>query len=358
MSANLPVVGRHEHKETCKVNTKTKQLKHKCITTVCALSAAILCGAARAEEPVGDNPGEGLEAEEESIVSAEFSLAFDTKYLSYGFVDNNEPILTPSGYLTFFDWVTIGSYALFDVSRYGRRAGYKDRSWKAIEYHPTVNIGHSYSPEDFEWLPTTVEFSFGYDYEYHPRVCTGAQWIDGEYCEGQPRGGDTHFFTFELTLPDLWLEPHFLYERDAMRDHGTYLNLELGHTFALIEGAEEDDDPVLALKPSIAQGWGNAQRIRAYASRQYGYLYEEDEDGNLVSEENWEALDYPALLDTMVKLNLTWNVCENFSIGAYIGYSDFLFDEGVRDAARNYEATGDWTESWNFIGGVALTASF
>ena len=39
-----------------------------------------------------------------------------------------------------------------------------------------------------------------------------------------------------VSLPDLWLEPRFLYERDVVRDNGTYLNLALGHTFALVDG--------------------------------------------------------------------------------------------------------------------------
>ena len=342
---------------------KNRTLSKKLSTTVCALSAAIICGAARAEEPVGKVEAEAAEEEDTSFVSAEFSLAFDSKYLSYGFVDNNEPILTPAGEITFFDWLTVGAYAIFDVTPYGRRAynANKSREWKATEFHPTVNIGHSFGSEDFEWLPTTVEFSFGYDYEYRPRVLTGGYLTeDGAYEEGEPRGGDTHYFTFELSLPDLWLEPTFYYERDCMRDNGTYLNLELGHTFALIDGESEDDDPVLSLRPSIAQGWGNAQRIRAYAERQYGWSELEDDDGEPTGEfePNMESLNYPALLDTVVKLELTWNVTDYFSASCYVGYSDFLFDEGVRDAARNYEATGDWHESYNVIGGFCLTASF
>ena len=312
---------------------KTKLL----LTTIAgALSAASL---ATTESPAAVQPstsdlqpdhgwnwamGEGVTFDETPIVSAEVSLAFDSKYLSYGFIDNNEPILTPSGALTFFDWVTLGSSAIFDLTPYGRRAGYKDREWKTIEYHPTANLGHTFGPDDFAWLPTTVEFSFGYDYEYHPRVCT----------EGAPRGGDTQYVTFELSLPDLWLEPAFLYERDLMRDNGTYLQLELGHTLELIE-------ETLTFKPSIAQGWGNAQRLRDYACRA-----------------DDEPLDYAALMDTVVKGEFEWTITDGVALSAYVAYSDFLFDAGVREAAARYEATGDCGRSWNFLAGAALTVSF
>lgn len=324
---------------------KTLKINRKSLAILCAISAAILCGAARAEEPVGKAAAESaaeVEAEESeaAIVSGEFYLNFDSKYLSYGFVDNNEPILTPGGSLTFFDWVSVGSFAIFDITPYGKRAGYKNREWKAIEYHPTANIGHSFGPDDFDWLPTTVEFSFGFDYEYHPRVCT----------EGQPRGGDTQFWTFELSLPDLWVEPTFFYERDTMRDNGTYMNLELGHTFALIDGESEEDDPVLTLRPSVGQGFGNAQRVRAYAFRPAG----EDEDGETV----YRPVDKAGLMDTCVKTELTWQICEYFALSGYVAYTDFLFDRQIRHGARCYEVTGDHGRSWNFTAGVALTASF
>ena len=39
-------------------------------------------------------------------------------------------------------------------------------------------------------------------------------------------------------------------------------------------------------------------------------------------------------------------------------FEEFLFDRKIREAARRYEATGDWTHSWNFVGGCALTAEF
>ena len=92
--------------------------------TMALACAAAVCGAAFAaeEEKAGGwayNPGEGVSFNEQTIVSAEFSLAFDSKYLSYGLVDNNHPILTPGGSLTFFDWVSFEAEAIFDVTKYG-----------------------------------------------------------------------------------------------------------------------------------------------------------------------------------------------------------------------------------------------
>ena len=307
-------------------------------------AAAALCVMARAEEKnvaaeeaAGGwswAPGEGVSYNETTIVSGEASLSFDSKYLSYGFVDNDHPILTPAGSLTFFDWVTFGVSAIYDTTKYGYRAGYTSRQFQYTELHPTVTIGHSFSPEDFEWLPTTVEFAFGWDYEYVPNsLSKGVTPWEKSIAE------DTHYWTFEFGLPDLWFEPKFYYERDAMRDDGTYLNLEVGHTFNLL--GEEDD--TLTLRPSIAQGFGNGQRVKAYATK-----------------EDYEPLNHAGLMDTMVKLELGWNVCDGLEISGYVGYSDFLFDRKIRDAAREYEGSEPkrWDESWNFVAGLAATVSF
>ena len=109
----------------------------------------------------------------------------------------------------------------------------------------------------------------------------------------------------------------------------------------LIDGETEDDDPVLSLRPSVAQGFGNSQRVG-------GYLWKENED----------SLHHSGLMDTCVKLELTWNICEYLSLSGYVAYSDFLFDRQIRHAARYYEAHERWDESYNFIGGLALNFAF
>ena len=311
-------------------------------------AAAALCmGAFAADETKEEKSegwawamGEGVTFDETPIVSTELSLAFDSKYLSYGFVDNKDPILTPAGSMTFFDWVTFGVSAIYDTTKYGHRAEYTSRQFQYTELHPTVTIGHSFSPEDVEWLPTTVEFAFGWDYEYHPNSKSKGKIDDDTGLWDKSVSEDTHFWTFEFGLPDLWFEPKFFYERDAMRDNGTYMNLEVGHTFAVIGDEEEE---TLTLRPSIAQGFGTRQRVRAYATK--------DEDGEV-------PLNHAGFMDTMVKLEAEWSICDGVALSGYVGYSDFLFDRKIRESARHYEATGKWDHSWNFVAGLALTLSF
>jgi len=264
--------------------------------------------------------GYGITYAETPIVSAEVVLAFDSKFLSYGLVDNNDPILTPCVSLTFFDWVTFGVESIFDISHYGKDAGYGDRAWKYQELDPGVALAHAFGPDDAGRLPTTIEFEFGYMYEAHPKVV----------------GYDTQFVSCAVDFPDLWIEPIFAYELDIERDHGTYLNLELGHTSTVIAPREEDGDDVLDFRLSVAQGWGDRRRIGAYLP----------------------DVDHAGLMDTCIKGEFTWLIADGVMLGAYVAYSDFLFDSAVRDAARSYEATGSWDKSWNFVTGVSLAVAF
>lgn len=295
------------------------------------MCAAAVCGGVSAVTAADEAVrSDVLEEGETSVVSATATLAFDSKYLSYGFVDNRDPILTPSAEISFFETLTFGVEAIFDMTKYGRQAGYGNRGGKYTELHPYIGLGHSFSPEDYEWLPTTVELSLSWLYEYHPEC-------KSRHGDADPGADDdTQFWTLGVALPDLWLEPSLSIERDVIRDNGTYASLEIGHSFNLLG----DENDTLVLRPSIAQGFGNCERVKAYVG------------------ECERPASKNGLMDTLLKLELTWSVCDNLQIGGYVGYADFLFDRDIRRASRSYEATGRWDESWNFIGGLSASLSF
>ena len=129
-----------------------------------------------------------------------------------------------------------------------------------------------------------------------------------------------------------------------MADEGTYMNFSVGHAFPLIDGAGEDDDPVLAFRPSVGQGAGNTLRVR-----HYGFYTKHGEE-----------LDHGGLMDTTIKGELTWNFAPGLSLTGYIAYSDYWLDSNMREGARQHNAAwgSSCDHSWNFYGGVALTASF
>ena len=282
--------------------------------------AAAVCGCvslAMAANEVAE--AEKGEVEETPVVSAEFGLQFDSKYMTYGVVDGKDPIVTPSATLTFFDWVYGSVEAIFDVTKgNGKRGGYGNRAGKYTTLDGIVGLAHEFDLGD---ALGTLGVDFNYIYEYIPRHHGSMD--------------DTQYLNLELSLGDLWFEPTLGIERDLMADDGTYVNLEVGHTFALVG---DEEDPTLTFKPSVAQGFGDKHRTRGYEL----------------------ADDHGGVMDTTIKGEFEWALSENVALTAYVAYSDYWFDRTLRHGARDYN--GAWGKSsdhsWNFYGGIGVTVSF
>jgi len=284
--------------------------------------AAAVCGCvslATAADEVAE--AEKGEVEETSIVSAEFGLQLDSKYMTYGVIDGKDPILTPSAQLTFFDWAYVGVESIFDLTKgNGKRGDYGNRAGRWTTLDMTVGLAHEFDLGDtLGALSVDVNYIYEYLRRHHSDM------------------GDTQYVNLELSLGDLWFEPTLAIERDLMADEGTYVNLEVGHAFALIG---DDEDPTLTFKPSIGQGFGDKHRTRGYEL----------------------ADDHGGLMDTTIKGEFEWAVCDHVALTAYIAYSDYWFDSKLRDGARAYNGAwghGDkYADSWNFYGGVGVTVSF
>ena len=283
----------------------------------CAAAACGCVSLATAADEVAE--AEKGEVEETPIVSAEFGLQLDSKYMTYGVVDGKDPILTPSAQLTFFDWAYVGVESIFDLTKgNGKRGDYGNRAGKWTTLDAIVGLAHEFDlGETLGALSVDVNYIYEYLRRHHSDM------------------GDTQYVNLELSLGDLWLEPTLGIERDLMVDDGTYVNLEIGHTFALVG---DDEDPTLTFRPSIGQGLGDKHRTRGYEL----------------------ADDHGGLMDTTIKGEFEWAVCDHVALTAYIAYSDYWFDSKLRDGARAYN--GAWgsscDHSWNFYGGVGMTVSF
>ena len=294
--------------------------------TVVACSA-VVCGALTAAESESEAEKSGFSLSD--YVAVEAGVALDSRYMSYGVIDGKDPIVTPSAQVTLFDYVYFGVSAIYDVTKAnGKRGGYGNRAGQWTTLDATVCVAH-----DFELCESlgALSVDFNYIYEYLRRYHSDM--------------GDTQYLNLEFSLGDLWLEPTLAIERDLMADDGTYVNFSIGHEFSIIDGANEDDSPVLAFRPSIGQGIGNSQRAAGYFVKRKG---------------SEEALDHGGLMDTTIMGELTWNICENISLTGYVAYSDYLLDGNMRDGARAHNA--DWggacDRSWNVYGGIALGVSF
>ena len=290
-----------------------------------ACAAAVFgCVAAATAADEAAEAEKGEVEEGAPIVSAEFGLQFDSKYMTYGVVDGKDPILTPSAQITFFDWLYFDVESIFDVTKgNGKRGDYGNRAGRWTTLDAIVGLAHEFELTEDIGLSVDANYIYEYLRRHHSDM------------------GDTQYINLELGLTGLWLEPTLAIERDLMADEGTYVNLDLGHSFPIIDGKGEDDDPVLEFRPSVGQGFGNTQRVRGYSPEERTY-------------------DHGGIMDTCIKGEFTWRVVDHVSLSAYVAYSDYWFDSTMRHCAREHNA--EWGKgcdhSWNFYGGVGLSVEF
>ena len=272
-------------------------------------------------------PGDGISFNETPIMSTEASLNVHSKYMSYGVVYGNDPIIVPGVTATFFDWVYIGVESIFDMTKgNGKGFEYGNRAGKYTTIDAFVGLAHEF---DLGETIGTLSVDFGYMYEYFTRntqkVEDGCIW-------------DSQYLMFEMSLDGHWLVPTIYVERDLMYDNGTYASLTLGHEFEIYDG--------ITLTPSIGQGLGNTLRTKGY----FAELEKFEESG----------FSHGGLMDTTIKIELEYEITDWLKLGAYVAYYDYLFDDKMREAAAAYNAQWGSREdkTWNFVGGLSLTATF
>lgn len=239
---------------------------------------------------------------------------FHSKWLSYGFNDNDDPLILPTASLEFFNTLTTGATCYMDLTDWGKNAGRGTGPFEMWEADYTADAKHVFTPADHAFLQTSVELGVGYRYEYYPSRCGY---------------GDSQFWLGSLTLPDLWLVPKVVYERDVMLDNGTYVNLALSHSFEL--------GRTLQLVPSVSQGIGDRKRVSSYGQR---------EDGS--------PLDRAGFMDFHLAYTLEWRPFDNLLVSGYVAYTDFPFDRHIRESARRHLGDAVDLECWNFTAGFSV----
>ena len=292
----------------------------KCTTGCACTSESCKCADCGGSSGWSYESGAGISFNETPIVSAEFGVGFDSRYMTYGVIDGKDPIIVPNASVTFFDWVYFGVEAIFDVTKgNGKRGGYGNRAGEYTTLDAMVGLAHEF---DLGETFGTLGVDFSYMYEYLPRY-------EGEV-------GDTQYLNLEFSLGDLWLEPTLAIERDIMADDGTYVYFELGHTFELAES--------LTLRPAVGQGLGNSLRTKGYFSEL----------------EKVEGFDHGGLMDTTLRVDFEYAITDWLTFGAYVAYYDYWFDGNMRKAAAAYN--GEWgagcDKTWNVVGGLSITATF
>lgn len=264
---------------------------------------ALTCAAVSAQEASpegGEVPEEAVVEEEESFWApqAEVTLDFCSKQTTYGLVDNDQPVFMPAASIGAGP-IAFEIAGIWDLSDYGRKAGYGNRRLKYQELTFGPTLSHQFGP---------VEASVNYTYEFHPHACTDMP--------------DTQFVNLGLGLPDLFLRPALALEIDIDNEDGAcYLDFTIGHTFTLL-----DDLLDFTLEGGIAGG--NALRNRYDFDRGRTAL----KDARLVAR-------------------------FDLALGEHIALSPYLIVSTQVDR-DNYDIVNEDGDPTLVYGGIALSASY
>lgn len=264
------------------------------------------------------------DAEADTGPAFEIAVDFCSRQLTYGLVDNRDPIVM-FGALAEWHGFTFEAATIFDTTKWGRKqGGYGNRQGTYQELAFGPGYAYTFSPDEFRWLPTTLELSANYIYEYHPPVRKGQG-------ESNP---DTQFINAGMALPDLWLAPALSAEFDLDNEPGAiYLVAEVGHAFTLVSAAGGRETDPLSFAMGAGVGFGNAKRNRYDA-----------------------GFDSCAFKDIWVSAALQWQIKDTVVLVPYVAVYEQIHRR-LRAAAREY-IDEETHASTQLIGGVRLVASF
>ena len=250
----------------------------------------------------------------------EFTVGADfaSQQMTYGLVDNDDPIVTLSGSAA-WGVLSFGVDGIFDTTDWGETdGGYGDREWKWQELDLTPAV--SWTFEDLIGTPLETELS--YCWAHHP---------DAQDEEGEDANPDTQTIGLSLGLPEIPLSPALSLEWDIDDEEGAvYAMLEVSHAFELLPGDDEDADPALALELGAGLGMGNAKR--------------NDFDAE------W---DHASLKDVQLTAALPWNVGP-LTVKPYALCTEQV-EHALREASRDADPDG---HSFQWVAGLAVEAAF
>ena len=252
------------------------------------------------------------------VPEATVGVDFSSQQMTYGLVDNDDPIVTAGASLG-WGFFSFGVEGIFDTTDWGETdGGYGDREWKWQELDLTPAVAWTFE----ELLPTPLEAELSYCWAHHP---------DAKDEEGEDANPDTQTIGLSLGLPEAVLAPSLALEWDIDDEEGAvYAQLGVSHAFELLAAPEEDEDPALALELHAALGMGNAKRNECDAE--------------------W---DHASLKDVEVGAALPWKVGA-LTVSPYVLCTEQV-EHALRRAAKDADPDG---ESFQWVAGVALEASF
>ena len=293
--------------------------------SVCAVSfsAVALADADVSQEKLTEAEAEAVEEEEAKIFEAGVDFDFFSAYVWRNAIQTDEMVMQPCVWadLTCFEPFWLGFYVWQNYDLTDRRHHDLERGLTETDYN--VHIGVT------AWESEDEEQSLGFE--------LGHEWYDNHFV----RSGSGNVYpdtrelyikvTYDNPFVNVYGQASWLYEDFGDYKQGVHYELGLNKELDLAEVFEDLPEETLTLGAdwNVSFGTGNYLNY-LFGGTRSGY----DEEGEMRYDGSSAGFG-----GTTVKLYLTWQVCENFSIGGTVAYT------GVLNASYR-ESLGDQGDDW------------
>lgn len=306
---------------------------------IVAAVAASFVGFAFADSASGDSsatekPTAVEETEEEDDALFEFGFDADlyTAYVFRNQVYNDRPVAQPCVWADFvgLDPFYFGFYIWQNYDLTNRRRSEMRGEWNETDYN--VHVGATVWSNDDETMSLTVE--------------AGHEWfvnnVKDEWSKDYASSCEI-YVKAEFETP--FVTPYGQISHMYRNLDGTHYELGLSRDFTLMEEMPLGESLTLGADWNVNFGSGK------YLDYLYGVgrRYDADEDDFLRGNKD-------GIGGTTLKLTLTWQLCECFSLGGVVAYTSLL-NESVREGYRDSGWYGNYKDDFVW-GGLQAKLGF
>lgn len=293
--------------------------------SVCAVSfsAVALADAGVSQEKLTEAEAEAIEEEGAAIFEAGVDFDFFSAYVWRNAIQTDEMVMQPCVWadLTYFEPFWLGFYVWQNYDLTDRRHRDLERGLTETDYNIHVGVT-AWETEDAE---QSLDFELGHEWYINQFVRSGS---GNDY-------PDTREIYVKVRYNNLFVNVYgqasWMYEDFGDYKQGVHYELGLNRELDLAEVFEDLPEETLTLGADWNVSFGTGRYLNyLYGGTRSGY----DEEGEMQYDGSSAGFG-----GTTVKLYLTWQVCENFSLGGTVAYT------GVLNGAYR-ESLGDQGDDW------------
>lgn len=282
---------------------------------------------AEAGQPAGDkaapaavaaDEGDEKEIEEESedsLFEAGFDADIFTAYVFRNQIYNDRPVAQPCVWADFtaFDPFYLGFYVWQNYDLTNRRREEMRGEWNETDYN--IHLGAAVWSNDDETMALTLE--------------VGHEWfVNNVKSEYDKDYASTCEIYVKAEFENPFATPYGALSHAYRSIDATHYELGLKRDFVLLEEMSVGDSLTLGLDWNVNFGSGKYLDYLYGVGRGYYYI-DEDNDG-------FDKVNKDGIGGTTIKVSLTWQICDCFSVGGVIAYTSLL-NESLRE---NYRDSG------------------